>query len=231
MQREGLAGLRRLVGNGHRDTLTCMLILAETLAVAGEQDAARQLRDEYLERSSARRGPRHPVTLRARVAAAASMVRSRDLEEAERLAHAAVEGYRATPATPKVFMVRALGTLALVRRERGRPDEALGLYTEIKLAHAEHAALLGPPEADLRIAHAECLTELERFADAQAEYMGVLGSEAGSDRWVRRRAQRGLAGLYAAWDRAEPGKGHDAAGARWAEALRQPLPARRGPAG
>ncbi|MCC6230641.1 MAG: serine/threonine protein kinase [Phycisphaerales bacterium] len=67
-----------------------------------------------------------------------------------------------------------------------------------------------------------CLTELGRFAEAekpQLEARDIIGRAMPADHPIAGEMTKSLVQLYEAWDKAEPGKGHDAKAAEWRKKL------------
>ena len=117
-------------------------------------------------------------------------------EAAEALALKAVAGYRRARAIPDQSMVNAIDTLACAQRDLGRLDDALALFEEIESAYRDPELLLGRPWlAEIVLHHAECLSKLRRYEDAETMLLAI------EDRTAD--VIRVLVELYEAWGRAD----------------------------
>ena len=114
-------------------------------------------------------------------------------EAAEALAGKAVAGYRRTGAIPDQSMVNAIDTLACAQRDLGRLDEALALFEEIESAYRDPESILGRPDPEIVLHHAECLTMLRRYEDAETTLLAIENRTADMIRV--------LVELYEAWDK------------------------------
>ncbi len=116
-------------------------------------------------------------------------------EAAETLALKAVAGYRRARAIPNQSMVNAIDTLACAQRDLGRLDEALALFEEIESAYRDPELLLGRPDLEIILHHAECLSKLRRYEDAETMLLAIKDRTAD--------VNRVLVELYEAWGRAD----------------------------
>ncbi len=115
-------------------------------------------------------------------------------EAAEALALKAVAGYRRARAIPNQSMVNAIDTLACAQRDLGQLDEALALFEEIESAYRDDPeSVLGRPNPEIILHHAECLTKLRRYEDAETMLLAI------EDRTAD--VIRALVELYEAWDK------------------------------
>ncbi len=115
-------------------------------------------------------------------------------EAAETLALKAVDGYRRAGAIPDQSMVNAIDTLACAQRDLGRLDEALALFEEIESAYrGDPESVLGRPDPEIVLHHAECLSKLRRYEDAETLLLAIEDQTAD--------VIRGLVELYEAWDK------------------------------
>ncbi len=115
-------------------------------------------------------------------------------EAAEALALKAVAGYRRVTAVPDLSIVSAIDTLARAQRDLGRLDEALALFEEVESAYRDPELLLGRPWlAEIVLHHAECLSKLRRYEDAETMLLATEDRTAG--------VIRALVELYEAWDK------------------------------
>ncbi|MCH8344568.1 MAG: serine/threonine protein kinase [Planctomycetes bacterium] len=115
-------------------------------------------------------------------------------EAAETLALKAVAGYRRARAIPDQSMVNAIDTLACAQRDLGRLDDALALFEEIESAYRDDPeSFLGQPLPEIVLHHAECLTMLRRYEDAETMLLAI------EDRTAD--VIRVLVELYEAWDK------------------------------
>ena len=116
-------------------------------------------------------------------------------EAAETLAGKAVAGYRRATAVPDQSMVSAIDTLACAQRDLGRLDEALALFEEIESAYRSNPeSFLGRPwPAEIILHHAQCLSKLRRYEDAETMLLAI------EDRTADVIGV--LVELYEAWDK------------------------------
>ncbi|MCH8153398.1 MAG: serine/threonine protein kinase [Planctomycetes bacterium] len=115
-------------------------------------------------------------------------------EAAEALALKVVAGYRRVRAIPNLSLVRAIDTLACAQRDLGRLDEALALFEEVESAYRDPELLIGRPWlAEIVLHHAECLSKLRRYEDAETMLLAI------EDRTAD--VIRVLVELHEAWDK------------------------------
>ena len=146
-----LADQQRLLGADHPETLESMQALAELAAALGENERARTLLEESLQRHIQVFGDRHERT--ARVLHALAPVVS-DLDESGRLLIRAVEIQRATLRPDDPERAETLGSLAGYYTRRSEYERAKEVYRE---------ALAVFPTAQVR-RHPAAITILNDFA-------------------------------------------------------------------
>ncbi len=105
----------------------------------------------------------------------------------------AVAGYRRTGAIPDQSMVNAIDTLACAQRDLGRLDDALALFEEIESAYRDPESVLGRPNPEIVLHHAQCLSKLRRYEDAETMLLAI------EDRTAD--VIKVLVELYEAWDK------------------------------
>ncbi|MBL8763366.1 MAG: serine/threonine protein kinase [Phycisphaerae bacterium] len=92
-------------------------------------------------------------------------------------------------------------------------------YLERALRNSRKALPPDNPGTAFTLArYGDCLRELGRFADAELpllEARGIVVRTMGEQHPIARQMALSTVTLYEAWDRAEPGKGHDVKAAQW----------------
>jgi tetratricopeptide (TPR) repeat protein len=93
--------------------------------------------------------------------------------EAEPIARETVAGFRRIRKVSNLAMVNALDTLACILRDLGGAEEALVLFEEMEAACANPELDIVPPNSDFVLDHAECLTRLRRYEEAEAKLLAI----------------------------------------------------------
>ncbi len=103
-------------------------------------------------------------------------------------------------------------------RNRQRYDEAIPfLERALRSARISHPKDF-PGTAFILGWYGSCLRDMERLAEAEPmllEARGIIGRVMGDTHSVAIQMNLGLVMLYEAWEKADPGKGHDARAAEW----------------
>jgi serine/threonine protein kinase/Tfp pilus assembly protein PilF len=114
--------------------------------------------------------------------------------------------------------VKAGYLLATVLEQQGRLEEAEQLFGRL-VFEARRTPRGEFLEAAVLIGHGKCLRTMKRFPNSETtllEAYQMLVASRGPDTANARTVAGELASLYAAWDEAEPGAGHDLSREEWA---------------
>ncbi|UCF35138.1 MAG: serine/threonine protein kinase [Phycisphaerales bacterium] len=205
LHRQALEIQRRVLGPEHPATLTSQNNLAVLYFGQGDYDRAKALFVQTLETRRRVLGPEHPSTLTSLNNLAFTYKQQRRYEEAEASYVQVVELHRRVfgPAHPETL--DAVRELALLRLARGYPDQAEPLIAEA-LAVARTSEAVEQQKAQLLHGYGECLTQLERYDDAEAallESIQILTASFGEKHGRTVAVIDSLVGLYEAWGKLE----------------------------
>jgi eukaryotic-like serine/threonine-protein kinase len=193
---------------------------ARVLDAMGRSGEADALRRERLEAYRKAWGPDHPQTLDALTWIAWNLYLSGRIAEAEPFARKAVEGFHAIRTGPDEYTACALATLATILRDTDRPGEALPLFEEAQRAFRTTGQSLNLFIIESWARHAECLSMLRRFSDAERQLLEYRDALVAEGHPVMPFAViKAFIRIYDAWDTAEPGLGHDFQAADWRRRL------------
>ncbi len=221
--REAMEGRRRVLGEEHMLTLNSINNLAVLLRARGKLSEAEPYVRETLEKLRRVLGDEHPATLVVMSNLGGILRDEGKLEEAEPFVREALEKRR------RLLGDAHRGTL-LSTLTMGSLLEAQGKFAdaeELLAANEEHfrAAFTGSDAWQF----AGMLVTLSKVRMAQGEYAaaeanlleahGLFAQTPGPFPGRQLDCVRKLVDLYAAWHEADPGAGHDAAGAEWREQL------------
>ncbi len=112
----------------------------------------------------------------------------------------------------------SLANMGAMLRGNGRCDEAIAF---LERAIAASRKVLPPDNPGTAYSlgwYGACLAKLGRFTESEAallEARGIIARVQGEGSRTAGQMSKDLADLYTAWDKAEPGKGHDAKAAEW----------------
>ncbi len=215
--RESLAGYRRVRGRDHPDTLILVANVAGLYAEQKRWAEAEPYDREAYQGFVRTLGPDHEYSIRIASNLAVVIAHLGRLDDAERLQHESYQRARRVFGLTSQFCVRSLLLWASEQRQRHRAAEA-----EAPLAELETAMRADPKSDPGR--HANVLTRLGEIRSDLGRYAAAAAALLESNR-LRPEAQKKsnwstetattLAAVYAAWERAEPGRGHAAQAARW----------------
>ena len=126
--RDTVALEARVLGDGHPETATTLMSLAEAQYEQGAVEAGRSSMTRAIDIAEARFGRTHMITAGVYNEATLLEWKADDFEAAERLIEIAVAGYMATlgPENPQTLLARV--NRAAIWAERGRRDEAIAEY-------------------------------------------------------------------------------------------------------
>jgi tetratricopeptide (TPR) repeat protein len=222
--RSALEGVRRVQGADHPDTVRMTRDLADMLRQRNKLADAESLMRPVLESVRRRQGEDHPDTI-ALLSYFGGVLRDQGkLDEAELCFEQALEANRRRYGDAHANTVTALLRMGSLRLAQGKYSEALAVLTPMEgkvqkiipgtvgvLRNASLIGLLGKARRGLA-------KEPSAFKLAEAnllEAQSVFAKMRGAKDIETREWTRALADLYSAWDKAEPGKGHDARAAAW----------------
>ena len=169
-------------------------------------------------------GEDHPDTLSLIDALVGALRDQGKLAEAEPYCRQAIEKCRRLNGEDHANTLTAILRMASLRVAQGKYSEALSLLTPIeeqvrKVIAGSAGSLRNASLVGLRgQARAGLAKEPGGFATAEADLLeaqSVVAKLRGEKDKETREWTQGLVDLYAAWDRAEPGKGYDAKAEAW----------------
>jgi serine/threonine protein kinase/tetratricopeptide (TPR) repeat protein len=222
--REALGKLRRVQGETHRETLGAINNLGVLLMDAGKPAEAEPFVREAMEKLQAVVGEQHPNAMSAIANLGVVLMKLNRLDEAETCFREALGKQRRAlgddhPSTLNTAVM--LGGLLL---ERGRHEATVALLAPIETAGRRvftdgNASVAGRLLLRLGSARGALARTASEFAAAEANILEadtILTASAASSSSARdaRSLAKAFVGLYAAWDKLEPG-GHDAKAAAW----------------
>jgi serine/threonine protein kinase/tetratricopeptide (TPR) repeat protein len=179
---------------------------------------AKDLNERVLQARTRLLGDEHPDTLTS-MNNLASVYKSLGMpERAEPLQRKDLEISLRTLGEEHPDTIVSLGNLGNTLRGEHRCEEALPY-----LQRAVRAARKSLPKNNPGTAYnlgwlGSCLRDLGRYAEAEPmllEAREIIVASRGEEHPIARQMALGLQTLYEAWDKAEPGKGHDAKSAEW----------------
>jgi tetratricopeptide (TPR) repeat protein len=179
---------------------------------------ARTLNEEVLKIRKRVLGDDHPETLTS-INNLASVYKELGMyDEADKMSLMDIEASVRKLGETHPDTIASLANMGNSLRNRKRYDEAIG-YLDRALKDARQAL---PKDADglafILGWYGSCLRDTGKFGQAEPmllESRGIIGRSKGEDHPIANQMNLGLAMLYEAWDKAEPGKGYDAKGAEW----------------
>jgi tetratricopeptide (TPR) repeat protein len=164
-------------------------------------------------------GDRHPDTLISINNTAALLWAQGLSAEAEPYYREALEAKREVLGDDHMSTLNSIVSLGELLNELERPDQALALLAPAEdPARRVYTGQRVDQRARLLIALGTARTRLGAHAEAEApllEAHDLVEPAPGAATDVARDSTRALVELYDAWDRAEPGEGHDADAAEW----------------
>ncbi len=184
----------------------------------GKIEQAEPLIRECLEARLRVSGQDNPDTLDALSASARLLLIQGKFDEAEGIYRDALERYRRVSGEDNSSTINAYSNLGEALRRGGKPSEAEPFLREA-LARAER--VFGKDHRQTGGAHIELgrlLLDRHLYSEAERELLEaerVMSSASSVAPDRRIQSVEALRDLYKAWDKAEPGKGHDAKAAEW----------------
>lgn len=222
---------RKVMGETHPYTLTMTRNLGDLLRDLGKPAEAEVYLREALEKLKGLNGADHPETLSLMGSLGAVLRDEGKLTDAETYFQQSLEGYRRRFGEEHGSTITAMLRMASLRVAQGKYFDALALLTPVDgkvakaipgpvgvLRQASLTGLIGKARAGLA-------KEPSEFARAESDLLEahrIFVKNRGENDKETREWTQGLADLYAAWDKAEPGKGYAAKAAEWNERLSTP---------
>jgi serine/threonine protein kinase/tetratricopeptide (TPR) repeat protein len=220
--REALEKSRRTLGEAHPDTLLAISNMGAMLLEQGRLADAEPYLLEAVEIRRRALGEEHPDTLISMNNLGLLLFDLQKFAEAEPRLREVLEIRRRTLGGEHVDTLISVGNLGTLLRDAGRFAEAEPYYREALEARRR---VLGDehPHTLVSIGNMGILLVRQgRFAEAQPyldESLEKRRSVLGAEHPLSRAAVGALVELYTAWDKSEPGKGHDARAAKWKATL------------
>jgi len=217
--REAMERSTRGMGAEHPDTLVSMVNLVGVLVERRKLDEGLELARRTLEIRRRVSGPENPETLIVMSYIARVLEFKEKPAEAEVVFREVLTGIRRAQGETHMNTLSAKANLAGVLRTLGRVEEAEPLWREAiagyeqRLGKVNHVRLAGTHEG-----LGKTLMDLGRFEQAEAELLvsyQMYGVAQGVTPERRNNCAGVLQTLYETWDKAQPGKGHDAKAAEW----------------
>jgi tetratricopeptide (TPR) repeat protein len=222
--REALAKNRRTLGDTHPYTLTMTRILADMLRHQDKSADAVAVLRPVLETLRREKGEDDPEPVAQLGYFGGALRDAGKLDEAEICLGKALDANRRRFGDEHANTLTAILRMGSLRVAQRKYAEALSLLAPIEgkirkiipgmmgmLRDASLKGLLGKARMGLAKEPAEFKLPEANLLEAQSVFAKNRGDKDIETReWVR-----GLADLYAAWDKAEPGKGYDAKAALW----------------
>jgi len=209
--RETFERFLRLRGDDHIDTLRAASNLGRLLDTKGEYAEAETILRNGLTKIRSLRGDDHEESLSAASNLAALLSHMGKREEAGRLLSRALEGRIKLLGRQHPMTLDAMDNLGVHLADGQRYEEALPLLQEAMSGMEKISGRNSLFATIARIRVGTTLAKLGKFAEGEAHLLEVqrtLGSAhgaSGESQWLIH-----LAELYENWDKAEPGKGHEA---------------------
>lgn len=216
--REALVKNRRVLGEEHPDVLPSISNMGLLLEAQGKLDEAEPYYREALEKARRVLGGEHPTTLILLNHMGQLLLAQGKAAEAEPYDREALEKARRVLGDEHESTLIVLSNMGSLWLAQGKPGDS--------------AALLAPAEAAMRKAFTGGYTHrLAKYLMNLGMARAALGQYAGAEanlieardilatstyRKDLRDCTRALATLQTSWNKAQPGKGHDAKAAEWA---------------
>jgi serine/threonine protein kinase/tetratricopeptide (TPR) repeat protein len=216
--REAAESCERVLGPDHPTTITALNTLAGTYWSEGKLDLAEPLFRSSLDRARRVFGDNHPTTL-ALLFNRGSLLRDQGhLMDAEACYREASERFAAVegPGHPDTLMARQALGISYMDEKRWAEAEPCLRDAARGFARAVGADRGQTISAQKDLAHV--LTEQGRFSEAESELLAAesaLSQSGQRDGDPYRSVVRSLAGVYEAWEKADPGGGHAAKAVSW----------------
>ena len=219
---QALQILRKSLPDEHPYIATTTSNLALVLIDEGRATEAEPLLRQALEARRKSLPPTHPDISSSLNNLAAALRTQGRLAEAEAPLREALEiGKQSLPPDHPEVATR-LTNLGFLLYLQNRPAEAEPLFRE---ALADFVKTLGKDHRQVAVAQlglGQCLIALNRYPEAEASLLDanrIWSMTQGETARQRAECIDALIKLYTAWDKADPGKGHDASAQHWRAAI------------
>ncbi len=218
---DALEKAQRVFGDSQMTALAIRHNLGYALMDAGRLSEAEAMLQFSLQHMEEQRGAEDPSTLIVRGTLATLLKRMKRYEEAEKQYRSVLDGQLRILGRDHLDTAKTADRLAELYLDLGRPAEAEPLSRDVERVYSRHNGPDNPFTRRVRRDRARALRDLSRFAESEAL---LLENERGGERTEASLVSdhRALVALYKAWDKAEPGNGHDAQAAQWRSKLDAP---------
>jgi tetratricopeptide (TPR) repeat protein/tRNA A-37 threonylcarbamoyl transferase component Bud32 len=221
--REALAKNRRVLGEAHPDLLPSILNMGILLQSQGKLDEAEPYYREALETSRHALGDEHPTTLTCLERIGQLLQAHGKLAEAEPYYREALQKRRRLLGDrhqSTLLSITDMGSLWVDERKAG--DAAALLAPFDAAMRKEFIGARTHPLAQYLLSLGSARLALGQYGEAEANLLEaheIFERAPGPIANQAPRFRQALADLYAAWNSAEPGKGHEAKAAEWKGAV------------
>ncbi len=219
--REALEKRRRVLGEEHSETLLSIHYLGYVLHARGKLAEAEPYYREALEKSRRVLGEEHPNTLLFNNSVGVVLHGQGKLAEAEPYYREALQKHRRVLSSDHRDTQTSMARLATLLDSLARPVESEVLWRELFDLRTAGLPAGHWLTASARSCLGGSLLSQARFAEAEPLIIeGFSGLSRAKetppkpDDRLREACERAVR-LYESWDKAEPGKGHDAKAAEW----------------
>jgi serine/threonine protein kinase len=222
--REVLERTRRVLGEDDPQTMNAMNDLGALFMQEGRpRDAEPYFRGAW-ESHRRLQGDEHPDTLQSLGNLGGVLLVEGKFSQAEPVLRDAIDKCTRVLGSDNATTLLAIAALGQVLVEEGRFAEAEHLLASPQSDARKVLGESSPPQFALyMLSLGQARTGLRQFDDAQTallEANGFFDKSAGNPRGTyRKKCLKALVELYAAWNRAKPGKGYDAQSAEWKKKL------------
>lgn len=216
--REVCSSMSRLLGAQHVDVLTARLNFATLQQQQGKLDEAEPLLRQALDTQRRVLGDGHHLSIITATNLGGLLQDQRRFDEAQPLLEDALARARSLHDAVHPETLDVIAALAGLRALRGDAAAAEVLYRELLAGRREVFGEDHPATLEALASFVELLTSGGRFTAAEELLRAAHDLHRRSDERSVSAAQRVagmLAELHAAWDRVEPGRGHDEQSAHW----------------
>jgi len=216
--REALEMYRRLYPGDQPNTAINLAILAQVLQGRGDLAGAEPLARESLDMNRRLFPGDHPNVARGLNNLAVLLQARGDSSGAESVARESLGMYKRLVPGDSLDVALGLNNLAALLQARGDPA---GAETPAREGVAMYERMSGKDAfstGNVRLKLGRALAGLNRFAEAEPELIEterVFSTARGVPPGRHKQCIEAIMALYESWDKAEPGKGHDAKAAEW----------------
>ncbi|HET7845099.1 MAG TPA: tetratricopeptide repeat protein, partial [Xanthomonadales bacterium] len=214
---------RKFHGDESQESAGSLVMLAQLAEVRGRLDEAEALNRRALEVFRATMGPDSSMAIDQLDNIARVIQAQGKLGEAGTLAQQALEARRRDLGPEHIDTLISMNTVGSIDIDQGRYAEAAELLSQAEVpTRTAFAGANAFRTAVLLTSLGRARTGLRDFALAERNLLEaheIFGRARPRNPKDLRNCVDALARLYVAWDKAEPGKGHDAEAAKWQASL------------